>query len=102
MNQETRSLLSLAVLPGRVTVEVAATILGFTPEAVYHLVKVKKLRPLGRPRPGAQKYFASGEIMRLRADTQWLSQATDLVCDNHAAKNAKGSRISAGSSLAVG
>ncbi|HAB15156.1 MAG TPA: hypothetical protein PLX89_07220 [Verrucomicrobiota bacterium] len=87
MNQETRTVLSLPTLPARLTVEMTAVLLNFTPEAIYILVSAKKLKPLGRTRPGAQKFFAAEEILRLRADIKWLSDATDAVCDWYAKKN---------------
>lgn len=92
MNQEMRTLLSLPMLPGRLTVEMAAAVLGFCPEAIYILIRQRKLKPLGRPRPGSQKFFAAEEIRRRREDTKWLSEATDAVSDFYAKKNGERTR----------
>jgi len=92
MNQEMRTLLSLPMLPGRLTAPMAGAVLGFCPEATCVLIRLRKLKPLGRPRPGAQKFFAAEEIRRLREDTKWLSEATDAVSDFYAKKNGERGR----------
>jgi hypothetical protein len=70
----------------------AAAVLGFCPEAIYILIRERKLKPLGKPRPGAQKFFAAEEIRRRREDTKWLSEATDAVSDCYAKKNGERNR----------
>lgn len=89
MNQDARFILSLPMLPARLTIDMTATLLSFTPEAISILVSSRRLKPLGRIRPGAQKYFAAEDILRLRTDTKWLSEATDVVCDYYARKNSR-------------
>lgn len=95
MNQEMRTLLSLPMLPGRLTVEMAAAVLGFCPDAIYILIRQRKLKPLGRPRNGSQKFFAAEEIRKRREDIKWLSEATDAVSDFYVKKNGERARRSA-------
>lgn len=92
MNQETKSLLSLPALQGRIPVEICAAVLGFTVDGIYALIARGKLKPLGRPRSGAPKWFSSEEIESLRKDRAWLSMATDVVYESNAIKNHKHKR----------
>lgn len=87
MNQDTKSLLSLPRLPARLTAEQTAALLGFTSEAIGLLVAARMLKPLGRERRGVPIILASEEVLRLGADRQWLSKATDLVRDVTKEKN---------------
>lgn len=88
MKEDTRILLSLPNLPGRIGIQECADILGFTVDAVYILIRANCLRPLGRSRQGAVKLFSSLEVRALAANRDWLSRATDVVSGEYGKKNA--------------
>ena len=62
MNPERKEILSLPVLPGRITPAEAAWRLGFEPDHIPILVSLGLLKPLGHPTASTVKYFASVEI----------------------------------------
>jgi hypothetical protein len=64
MTNEIITLLSLRRLPGRVTSEQAAPLLGFAIHDMPVLVRAKLLKPLGNPGQQAVKYFAASDIER--------------------------------------
>ncbi len=97
MDQDTRSLLSLPRLPARLTAEQSAALLGFTPEGIGMLVAARLLKPLGKERRGVPIILASEEVLRLGADRQWLSRATDIVRDVTREKNEARRRRGSGS-----
>jgi hypothetical protein len=68
MNPERKEILSLPVLPGRLTPAEAAWRLGFEPDHIPILVSLGLLKPLGHPTASTVKYFASVEIETLRND----------------------------------
>ena len=95
MNPERKEILSLPVLPGRLTPAEAAWRLGFEPDHITVLVSLGLLKPLGHPAASTIKYFASIEIEALRNDPKWLAKATDALrqkwkIKNDAAKNRSG------------
>jgi hypothetical protein len=59
MNNECRALLSLVTLPARMNRTQAADYLGFEPDHITLLIKAGLLKPLGRPKPNSDKYFAA-------------------------------------------
>lgn len=99
MNPERKEILSLAVLPGRLTPAEAAWRLGFEPDHIPILVSLGLLKPLGHPTASTVKYFASIEIETLRNDPKWLAKATDALrhkwkLKNEAAKRRTGNSLS--------
>jgi hypothetical protein len=89
MNPERRDLLNLATLPARLSGEEAANFLGFKSHDIPLLTKAGLLKPLGRPMPNSDKYFATVTLNELRQDVQWLSKATIIVSQHWKDKNAR-------------
>lgn len=87
MNPERKEILSLPVLPGRLTPAEAAWRLGFEPDHITVLVSLGLLKPLGHPAASTVKYFASVEIEALRNDPKWLAKATDALRHKWKLKN---------------
>ena len=87
MNNECRALLSLVTLPARLNRTQAADYLGFEPDHITLLIKAGLLKPLGRPKPNSDKYFAAVKLTELRQDEQWLSRATQYICQHWTDKN---------------
>jgi hypothetical protein len=79
VSPEQTAFLSLPRLPGRLTVEQTACLLGFDVSVIPILVAAKLLKPLGRPPTNGQKFFAGCEIERLRNDSEWLAKASDTL-----------------------
>jgi hypothetical protein len=79
MREEATKILSLLRLPGRLTTEQVAPVLGFMPHDIPVLAKAKLLKPLGNPPQNAVKYFASAEIEKCTRDEAWLSKATRAI-----------------------
>jgi hypothetical protein len=87
MNNECRTLLSLVTLPARLNRTQAADYLGFEPDHITLLIKAGLLKPLGRPKPNSDKYFAAVKLAELRQDETWLSRATQFICQHWNDKN---------------
>jgi hypothetical protein len=66
-----------------------AKLLNCTTEDVALLVTAGKLRPLGRPRPNAIKFFSVVELIALLADREWLDEATKTIGQFWKRKNAR-------------
>lgn len=66
-------------LPARLHAAQVAKLLNCSPEDVAILASAGKLRPLGRPRPSAVKYFSTIELMTLLADREWLDEVTKTI-----------------------
>jgi hypothetical protein len=79
MTNEIITLLSLRRLPGRVTSEQAAPLLGFAIHDMPVLVRAKLLKPLGNPGQQAVKYFAASDIEKCATDPDWLNRATKAI-----------------------
>jgi hypothetical protein len=94
MNNECRALLSLVTLPARLNRTQTADYLGFEPDHITLLIKAGLLKPLGRPKPNSDKYFAAVKLAELRQDEQWLSRATQFICQHWNDKNNRSSRHS--------
>ena len=94
MNNECRTLLSLVTLPARLNRTQAADYLGFEPDHITLLIKAGLLKPLGRPKPNSDKYFAAVKLAELRQDEMWLSRATQFICQHWNDKNNRKSRHS--------
>ena len=87
MNPEQQQLLTLSMLPARLSAEQAAQLLGFQAHELTILIAAGLLRPLGRPAANAPKFFAIVELEEVRRDTKWLSKATDAVQHRWRKKN---------------
>jgi hypothetical protein len=94
MNNECRTLLSLVTLPARLNRTQAADYLGFEPDHITLLIKAGLLKPLGRPKPNSDKYFAAVKLAELRQDEMWLSLATKFIFHHWNDKNNRKSRHS--------
>ena len=75
-------------LPARLLAGDVAKLLNCTTEDVALLVTAGKLRPLGRPRPNAVKFFSTIELITLLADRDWLDDATKTIIQFWKRKNA--------------
>jgi len=89
MNNECKALLSLVTLPARLNRTQTADYLGFEPDHITLLIKAGLLKPLGRPKPNSDKYFATVKLTELRQDEQWLSRATQFISQHYNDKNAR-------------
>jgi hypothetical protein len=89
MSPEQRLLLTLVVLPGRLSVEQTAWYLGFQPHEIPVLVAAKFLKPLGHPAVSGVKYFATAQLSRLREDQRWLERASDAIVNFWKVKNGR-------------
>ena len=76
-------------LPARLLAGQVAKLLNCTTEDVALLVTGGKLRPLGRPRPNAVKFFSAVELFALLADREWLDEATKTITQHWRRKNAR-------------
>ncbi|MBM3880527.1 MAG: hypothetical protein FJ387_12560 [Verrucomicrobia bacterium] len=94
MNNECRALLSLVTLPARLSRTQTADYLGFEPDHITLLLKAGLLKPLGRPKPNSDKYFAAVKLAELRQDEQWLSRAAQFISQHYNDKNARKSKHS--------
>src|SRR2546430_17240838 len=89
MNSDCKSLLSLLTLPARMSRTQAADYLGFEPDHITLLIKAGLLKPLGRPKPNSDKYFAAVKLAELRQDEQCLSRATQFISQHWLDKKAR-------------
>ena len=89
MRDDVVKLLGLRRLPGRITAEQAAKLLGFETHDIPVLLKSKELRALGCPSQQSVKYFASSAIEELSRNEKWLSHATRLIQNNWSRQNQK-------------
>jgi len=92
VNNDCKSFLSLITLPARLSRTQAADYLGFEPDHITLLIKAGLLKPLGRPKPNSDKYFAAVKLAELRQDEQWLSRATMFISQHWKDKNARKSQ----------
>ena len=76
-------------LPARLLAAQVAKLLNCSTEDVALLVTAGKLRPLGRPRPNAVKFFSAVELIVLLADRDWLDEATKTIGQHWRRKNAE-------------
>ena len=76
-------------MPARLLAEQVGKLLNCSTEDVAILVSAGKLRPLGKPRPNAVKYFSSIELITLLADPNWLDEATKTIGQFWRRKNAR-------------
>lgn len=95
MNQERKDLLNLARLPARLNVVEVAALLGFRPHDIPILVARGLLKPLGRPAPNCEKYFARTKVVEAENNEEWLSRATALLSQHWRNKNARKTKAKA-------
>ena len=74
-------------LPARLHATQVAKLLNCSSEDVAILVSAGTLRPLGKPRPSAVKYFSTIELIALVADRDWLDEVTKTVSSYWRRKN---------------
>ena len=94
MNNERKELLSLARLPARLNTLETAVYLGFKPHDIPFLVARGLLKPLGRPMPNSEKYFARSKLVEAENNEEWLSRATAVLSQHWQTKNARKSKRS--------
>ena len=99
MNPEKGECLRLTTLPARLNITETAWLLGFTEADIPVLISAGLLKPLGHPPASGSKYFALAELQTLRADTRWLSKASDATVNHWKKKNA--GRVSNRSAVAL-
>jgi hypothetical protein len=89
MNNERKELLSLARLPARLNMVETAVYLGFKTHDIPILIARGLLKPLGRPTPNSEKYFARSKLVEAENNEEWLSRATAVLSQHWQAKNAR-------------
>ena len=89
MNNQRKELLSLARLPARLNTLETAVYLGFKAHDIPILVARGLLKPLGRPTPNSEKYFARSKLVEAENNEEWLSRATAILSQHWQAKNAR-------------
>jgi hypothetical protein len=92
INDDIKDFLNLTTHPARLTKEQTAAYLGFTPNQITVLIQRGLLKPLGRPAPNADKFFAKVELEDLKKNKEWLSKATLAVSIYWKDKNARKSK----------
>jgi len=66
-----------------------AACLGFKPHDIPVLTARGFLKPLGRPMPNSDKYYARSRILERADDEEWLSRATAALGQHWQDKNAR-------------
>jgi hypothetical protein len=92
INDDLKDFLNLTTHPARLTKEQTAAYLGFTPDQITVLIQRGLLKPLGRPAPNADKFFAKVELDDLKKNKEWLSKATMAITVYWQDKNARKSK----------
>ena len=87
MPQNGEKLTNQDIIPARLDAKQTADLLGFVEDDVRILTANGLLKPLGKPRPNARKFFARAEILGLSEDYSFLNKATQIVYDYWAGKN---------------
>jgi len=73
-----------------------AKLLNCTTDDVAVLVSAGRLKPLGKPKPNAVKYFSTIELIALLADREWLDEATKSIGLYWRRKNARRQGLTSG------
>lgn len=76
-------------LPGRLTSEQVAVLLGLKPHDIPVLCKAGILVPLANPAPSAPKYFDHVLIEKIYQDQSWFEEATAALAAHWKRKNSK-------------
>jgi hypothetical protein len=87
-NSERHQFISVAGLPGRLTAQEAAWVLGFSDHDIPVLASHRLLTPLGDPPPNGGRYYALPDLEELRRDTKWLHKASAVLVKHWKTKNA--------------
>jgi len=74
--------MNLTRLPGRLTAQEAAWLLGFKPHEIPILVTYRLLQTMGAPPRNGEKHFSAGQLERLSRDFGWLDLASATLI-NH-------------------
>ena len=88
-------------LPGRLHSTQVAKLLNCSVDDVAVLASAGKLRPLGKPRPSAVKYFSTIELIALLADREWLDDVTKTISAYWRRKNERRKAALEGDSAAL-
>jgi hypothetical protein len=102
MQDNILKLLDLQRLPGRLTPEQAAQLLGFAPHDIPVLVKSRLLKPLGNPPQQAVKYFPATEVEKNANDPEWLNRATRAIYAHWISQNEKRASRTASTEISDG
>ena len=89
LNNDLKAILNLARLPARLNTAQTAACLGFKPHDIPVLAARGFLKPLGRPMPNSDKYYARSRILERADDEEWLSRATAALGQHWQDKNAR-------------
>jgi len=73
------SLFNVRRLPARLDTDQTAHLLGLQKHDIPVLIKEGLLKPLGKPKPNAPKWFSAKAIQALAENEEWLSKATDKI-----------------------
>ena len=65
--------------PARIDYNQAGKILGFSEDEIKILVQNNHLKPIGKPRQNARKFFTLVETGAKTFDPEWIRKATDTV-----------------------
>ena len=87
-NSERHQFISIAGLPGRLNVQEAAWVLGFSDHDIPVLVSHRLLKPLGNPPPNGGRYYALPDLNVLRNDAKWLDKASAVLVKHWRTQNA--------------
>jgi hypothetical protein len=96
LNNDLKAILNLTRLPGRLNTALTAAYLGFKPEHIAVLAARGFLKPLGRPMPSSDKYYARTTVLERADDEEWLSRATAALSQHWQDKNTRKSKKSKG------
>jgi hypothetical protein len=96
LNNDLKAILNFTRLPGRLNTALTAACLGFKPEHIAVLAARGFLKPLGRPMPSSDKYYARNGVLERGEDEEWLSRATAALSQHWQDKNARKSKKSKG------
>jgi hypothetical protein len=89
LNNDLKAILNLARLPARLNTPQTAACLGFKPHDIPVLAARGFLKPLGRPMPNSDKYYARSRVLERADDEEWLSRATAALSQHWQDKNAR-------------
>ena len=89
LNNDLKAILNLARLPARLNTAQTAACLGFKPHDIPVLTALGFLKPLGRPMPNSDKYYARSKILERADEEEWLSLATEALSQHWEDKNAR-------------
>ena len=79
--------------PARIDYNQAGKILGFSEDEIKILVQNNHLKPIGKPRQNARKFFTLIETGAKTFDPDWIRKATDAVYKHWNEKNLKKSAL---------